>query len=244
MTVNRAVDARRGAAGCAGSMTSGSDATAAGAQRVRMHRLRDIFDLLFPDVRESVGEPVADMVANRTRDAHAAGLRQSLQPRGDVDAVAIDVVAIRDDIAKIDPDPEDDPLVFAERCVAVEHRPLDLDCAPHGVHDTRKFDQHAIAGGLDNAAAIFPDFGIDDFAAMRLQPLQGTFLVGSHQPRIPGHIGGDNRREAATGCRIQGLRRSRAPLPDAAFYGYAPVGHSASPASLRRSSSAANNIIP
>jgi len=108
--------------------------------RVGVHRLCDVFDLLFPDVLESVGEPVADMVANRARDAHAAGLRQNLQACCDVDAVAVDVVALDDYVAEIDPDPEVNALVLRDFGVAVDHRPLDLGGAADRVDDARKLD--------------------------------------------------------------------------------------------------------
>ena len=34
-------------------------------------------------------------------------------------------------------------------------------------------------------------------AAQRLEAFERPFLVGAHQPRIAGHIGGENRGEAA-----------------------------------------------
>ncbi len=52
------------------------------------------------------------MVAYRARDADAAGFGQCLQPCRDIDAVAVNVVAVGDDVAEIDPDAERDALVF------------------------------------------------------------------------------------------------------------------------------------
>jgi hypothetical protein len=43
------------------------------------------------------------------RDADAAGLRDPLQPRGDVDTVAKDIVLINDDVADMNVNAELDP---------------------------------------------------------------------------------------------------------------------------------------
>jgi hypothetical protein len=83
--------------------------------------------------------------------------------------------------------------------------PLDLDRAPHSVDDARKLDQHAVAGGLDDAPVMLPDFRIDELAAMRLQAVEGAFLVRSHQPRITGHVRCEDRREAAHRGRSYGF---------------------------------------
>jgi hypothetical protein len=53
-----------------------------------------VLEALLAHVLEGVREPVADMVADGARDADAARRRQSLQPRCDVDAVAVNVVAV------------------------------------------------------------------------------------------------------------------------------------------------------
>jgi hypothetical protein len=51
-----------------------------------------------------VWEFVANLVAHHPRDADAAGFGQRLKSRGDVDPVTVDVVAIDDHVAEIDPD--------------------------------------------------------------------------------------------------------------------------------------------
>jgi hypothetical protein len=73
------------------------------------------------------------------RETDAARRRQRLQPRRDVDAVAVDVVTIRDHVAQIDADPEDDAFVFGSRSVAVDHCPLNLDGTAHRIDDAWKF---------------------------------------------------------------------------------------------------------
>ena len=56
-------------------------------------------------------ELALEMVVGGARDQHAAGLAQLLQPGGDVDAVAEQVVALDHHVAEIDADAEHDPPV-------------------------------------------------------------------------------------------------------------------------------------
>ena len=59
-------------------------------------------------------ELVADLVDDGLRDADPAGLGKRLEPRGDIDAVAIDVVPSTSDVAEIDADAEFDALVLGQ----------------------------------------------------------------------------------------------------------------------------------
>jgi hypothetical protein len=179
-----------------------------------VYRPGDVLDALFTEVIEGIGEPVADMVADRARDADAAGLRQCLQSRRDVDAVAVDVVAIGDDIAEVDPDAKRDAFVLGRRSVAVDHRALDLGGTSDCIEDAQEFHQHAVAGGLDDAPVMLPDFRIDKLATMRLQAIEGALLIRSHQPRVAGHIRGQDRRKPARRSRSYGLTRSSPVIDD------------------------------
>ena len=68
----------------------------------------DILDANVAGVLEADVDPVADAFVDDRGNADAAGLGQRLQPRGNVDAVAVDVVALNDHIAEIDADPQYD----------------------------------------------------------------------------------------------------------------------------------------
>jgi hypothetical protein len=146
-----------------------------------VNRLRDVFDTLLPDVFQGIREPVADMVAHRARDADPAGFRYRLQPCRDVDAVAVNVVVIRNDISEIDPDTEGYVLVLGYRRIAVDHSALHLDGAAHRIDDARKFHQHAVAGSLNDPPAMLPYLRIDEFSAVRLQRVKGALFISSHE---------------------------------------------------------------
>jgi hypothetical protein len=91
------------------------------------------------------------------------------------------------------------------------------------------FDQHAGASGLDDAPVMLPDFRVDEIAAVRLQAVEGAFLIRSHQPRVTRHIGGEDRRKAARCSRGYDLTRSSPVIGDAAVDESAPFGHLSAP---------------
>src|SRR5262249_20268494 len=142
----------------------------------------DVLELLLAGVLEGDVEPALRILVNTSRDADPAGLRQSFQSRGDIDAVAVDVVAVDDDVADIDADPELDPRLRRLVGIALVHAALNLDGATHGIDDAGEFGQQAVAGGLDDAALVFVDLGIEHRAPVGLQPGERSFLVEAHQP--------------------------------------------------------------
>ena len=135
------------------------------------------------------------MIECRARNAHTAWLGHRLQARGDVDAVAIDVVVLDDDVAEIDADAKPDPLGLSGALVAIDHAALDHGRTLDGVDDAGELDQRAVAHELDHAAAEFLDSGVDQFAPAALQPLKRADLVLAHEPAVADHIGCKDRGE-------------------------------------------------
>jgi len=133
----------------------------------------------------------------RAAEADAAGLRQPFEPRRDVYPVPEDVPVLEDDVAKVDADAKYDPLFVGRLRVLLPHTPLHRDRTGDGLDDARKFDQQAVASGLDDAALVLGNLGIDEFAAVRLEPCQSAGFVRAHQPRIAGDVGSENGRETA-----------------------------------------------
>jgi len=168
-----------------------------GAERINPYWPRDVFDALVAHVLEGEREPLADMVADSTRDADTARLSQRLQTRRDIHSVAEDVVLLDEDIAEIDAYAEPDPALLGHVGLAVGHPPLNLDRTSDGVDDALELRQEAIAGVLYNPAPVFLDLRIDQFPEMGLKPLMGPLLVSAHQARIPRHICCQDRGEAA-----------------------------------------------
>jgi hypothetical protein len=77
------------------------------------------------------------------------------------------------------------------RPVAFGHRPLHRDRAGNGLNHARELEQHAVAGGFDDATLVLGDFRIDQFAAMHSEACEKTGLVLAHQPAISRENGGE-----------------------------------------------------
>jgi hypothetical protein len=152
------------------------------ADPVHPHRPRDVFDLLLAQILEDKGQPVADVIVDCVGDEHPAGIGERFDPCGDVDAVAIEVVALDDHVAEIDADAQFDAVVRPDTRVPLGHRQLHFDRAAHRVDDAGKFHQQAVAGGLYDAAVVFGDLQIKEIAAQRLEAFVRAFLVRPHQP--------------------------------------------------------------
>ena len=134
-----------------------------------MHRIGDVFQPLLAEIDELGGDRSAHMAPGVSRDADAAGLREPFEARGDVDAVAIDVVRRHDDVAEIDADAELDAAVSRQPGVAGANDPLHVQGAPHRIDDTAELDKSPVAGVLDDAAAVLADLRCDDLASANLR---------------------------------------------------------------------------
>ena len=70
------------------------------------------------------------------------------------------------------------------------------------VDRARKFDKSTITCGLDDAAAMFRHLGIDEFAAVRLERCESTFLVNAHQAAVAGNIGREDGSQPSFDTRL------------------------------------------
>jgi hypothetical protein len=96
----------------------------------------------------------------------------------------------------MDADAELDPLGLGYLRVLVSHAALNFDGASRCFDGTGKFDQHTVAGGLDDAAAMFGDCGVDKRCSESLQLRQRAFLVGTNQAAITGDIRRQDSRQS------------------------------------------------
>ena len=96
------------------------------------------------------------------------------------DAVAIEVVALDDHIAEIDPDAQFDAALRRDTGVPLGHHLLHRDRAAHRIDDAGKLHQQAVAGGLDDAAMVLGDLRIEKLMAQRFEAFERAFLVRPH----------------------------------------------------------------
>ena len=68
----------------------------------------DVLDRYLSAILEPDVDAIADAFVDDRGDADPAGLGERLQARGDIDAIAVDVVALHDHVAEIDADAQHD----------------------------------------------------------------------------------------------------------------------------------------
>jgi hypothetical protein len=117
----------------------------------------------------------------------------------DIDAVAEDVAILDDHISDDDSNAELDPVVHLNRAITLRHCGLHFGGTAQGVDDAGEFHQQTIAHCLDDPAVMLGNSGIRQLGPDRRKPSEGSTLVGADQPRIPHHVGGEDRGKAAGG---------------------------------------------
>ena len=78
---------------------------------------------------------------------------------GNVDAVAIEIAAVYNDITEIDADAQDYPSGVRQTIVGLGRPYLKIDCALDGIDRAGELDQNAVAHDLNQAASISRDRG-------------------------------------------------------------------------------------
>jgi len=122
----------------------------------------NVLDLLLAQILKDKGQPVAHVVMDRVGDKYTAGIGQGFDTCGDVNAVAIEVVALDDHVTESDADAQLDAHGRHDTSIPPGRCLLHRDHAAHRVDDAPKFHPHAVAGGLDDAAIMFGDFRIEE----------------------------------------------------------------------------------
>ena len=98
---------------------------------------------------------------NSTRDRNAARHSNPFEPRGNIDAVTEDIVVVDNDVTQWMPMRNSIRLACGIVRVLLGHAALNFDGTSRCIDGAGKLDQHAVAGGLDDAAAMFGDCGVD-----------------------------------------------------------------------------------
>ncbi len=173
----------------------------AASHGVDPHGPRDVLQRLLAAIRKFRLDAAADMLIGRSRNADAAGFGDPFEPRGDVDAVADQVVALDDHVAKVDADTVDETPLNGNASVALGRHPLNCECAFDRRDDGREFDEDAVAHRLEDAPAV----GGDD-RRRRLAQVPHRFrrsrLVLAHQARVADDVAGEDGGKLARGGRF------------------------------------------
>jgi hypothetical protein len=112
------------------------------------------------------------------RHANPAGLRNRFEPRCDIDAIAINIPPVLDDVTEIDPYPKLNAAIRRHIGVSLGRRSLHFDRTAHRIDDAGEFDKQSVAGGLDDPASVLLDLGITQITSDRLERLEFTTTRG------------------------------------------------------------------
>ena len=104
-------------------------------------RPRDVLDLPLAHILEREGEFIAYLVADDAADTNSARFRQGFEPCRDINAGALDVAPVLNDVAEIDSHAQFDATIRRHIGVSLGHRALYFDGAAYRVDDTAKLDQ-------------------------------------------------------------------------------------------------------
>src|SRR5262249_55995362 len=97
------------------------------------------------DVERELGFDLLVCVVGK---ADLAGAGQRLHASRNVDAIAINIAPVDDDVTGVDADTEFDPAIFGNGNATCGHGTLDFDGTANGINRTWKFNQHPITCSL------------------------------------------------------------------------------------------------
>jgi hypothetical protein len=160
------------------------------------HRPVYVFDLSLAHVLERQVGAITHLLVDIAGDADASGFREAFQPRRNVDAIAMDIVAVDDYVAHVDADAELNPRFLRHASVAFSHRLLRSHGGTDRIDNAGKLRQHAVAHELDNTATMLGDQGIHKIVSEGLEGRECAFLVRPDQSRVSDNVRSNDRCEA------------------------------------------------
>src|SRR5262249_43674515 len=148
-------------------------------QRINSDRFGDVFERCRAEIIDLHIQPRLDLAIRILGKTDRSRLSHSLQPRGDVDAVAPQItVSLFDHVADMNANAELDAPVLGHAGVPLHHRVLHFDGAPDRVDRTAELHNCAVAGALHYAPVVYCNGWIDQIASEGPQPRQYPILVG------------------------------------------------------------------
>ncbi len=140
---------------------------------------------------------VAHFLVDVARDVNPPRLREPLQTRGNVDPVAMDIIAVDHHVAQVNAEAELHAFFVRQAGVVLGKRALDFGGGTNGIHNARELRQQAVAHGFEDATVVLGERRVDEIGAQALEGRQRAFLVRANQARVTDQIGGQNGGETA-----------------------------------------------
>jgi hypothetical protein len=128
------------------------------------HGLGDVLHRLVAEIVPGKRKLVSDLLVDAAGDADTARLRQPLQPRRYIDAIANEVVALDHHVAEINADAKLHPVAFGQAGSQGRHGLLDFHCRTHRFDRAGELRNNAVAGACEYSAFMLADQPGDQFA--------------------------------------------------------------------------------
>ena len=128
------------------------------------------------------------LIVDGTGDHDATGLGKFLQPRRDVDPVAIDVGAVDHHISQIDADAKPHAMRLGRVGILVGNFLLNLDRALHGLDDAGELGDHGVAPGIHDPPVMARHQSGNGGAVAAQRPQRSRFVC-FHEAGISVDIG-------------------------------------------------------
>ncbi len=123
----------------------------------------------------------------------AARLEGLAEAGGYVDAIAMDVLSLDDDVAKVNPDAKKHLSTIGFAVLPCRHIVLYIRRTLDGIDDTAELDQEAVTHGLDEAAPVVGDGRFDDLVETPIELCPRAGLVLPHQSAVTDHVSREYR---------------------------------------------------
>jgi hypothetical protein len=136
-----------------------------GFQRIGPHGLIKSFDALLTKVRVGERHSLTNERVDSLREAHASGLCQAFEARGDIHAVSEEVSAANRYIAQVDADPKLKTPI--RRCIGNDlPKPLlDHHRALNGIYSAREFREHTVARRVRDSSPVLRNKSVHNLAS-------------------------------------------------------------------------------
>ena len=149
---------------------------------------RDVLEFERTKFVERQIEPVANMIADGSRDTDAARRTCCLKPGRHIHRVTMQIRPIGNHVANVDAHTKPNGAIAWDVAVAYLHLLLHLHGAADRPLDAIEHNEQGVASGLDDHATISIDGRVDNFATQRMQPFDRSYVVQPDEATIADHV--------------------------------------------------------
>ena len=163
---------------------------------VDANRLGNVLQILGAEIVEPELDPAANLADDNLRHDDRPRFGQGFQPGRHINTLAEKIAVFDHDIAKVDPDANEDPSIFGDYPVG----PASCRLICHGAFDridgADEFHQNPIPHRLDKAPAMFGQKRRQDCVVPDGERMQGAGFIPAHQAAVADHVGNQDRGES------------------------------------------------